>query len=80
MSKPKIITKGHGLTDISCEHGSRWIWWFDSEATKPLGEWMLVIMCSNCDCEFPPLPFKTKADLQKYLNKKGGLKQNEKLF
>jgi len=49
------IKEGHGRTDVSCEHGSRWIWWYP-EPNK--GEWMNVVSCSTCDCGEPPKPFK----------------------
>jgi len=64
------IKKGHGLTDVSCPHGSRFIWWFDKECTPPLGEWEAVVLCSNCNCGMPPLPFRNKAQMQAYLDEK----------
>lgn len=50
----KEIKEGHGLTDISCEHGSRWIWWYPS---KNRGKWEKVIWASRCHCTNPPKPF-----------------------
>ena len=50
-----MIEEGHGKTDVSCEHGSRWIWW---NPPGRLGEWKNVILCSCCDCGDPPKPFK----------------------
>ena len=47
------IKAGHGKNDISCGHGSRWIWWPGSTGK---GEWRQVIMASNCDCGEPPRP------------------------
>ena len=68
MSEHPKIKEGHGLTYISCPHGSRFIWWFDEEATKPLGEWVCVVWSSNCNCGSPPLPFKSKKQMQTYLD------------
>ena len=55
MSKEKIreIKEGHGLTDVSCAHGSRWIWWPGPDGK---GKWEQVVYCSNCDCSDPPRP------------------------
>lgn len=49
------IEEGHEMTDVSCRHGSRWIWWpgVDGE-----GEWKQVVWRSDCDCSDPPRPFK----------------------
>ena len=52
---PKMIKEGHGMTDVSCPHGSRWIWWYPE---KKKGQWQNVVLCSNCDCGEPPKPFK----------------------
>ena len=50
-----MIQKGHGLTNISCRHGSRWIW--DPLCTSgPC--WMQVVCASGCDCGTPPNPYK----------------------
>ena len=46
-----IIEEGHGMKDISCHHGSRWIW------HEPAKEWVEVIMFSGCDCGEPPSPY-----------------------
>lgn len=55
----KEIEEGHGLTDVSCVHGSRWIWWPGPDGK---GKWEQVVYVSNCDCPDPPRPFsKTKA-------------------
>jgi hypothetical protein len=56
-SDADVIEEGHGRTDVSCVHGSRWIWWKD-ELVNPDGGWQNVIMCSACDCTDPPRPFK----------------------
>lgn len=50
-----IIQKGHGLTDISCEHGSRWIW-NPLCISEPC--WMQVVYAPGCDCGTPPNPYK----------------------
>lgn len=55
--EPKIIEEGHELTDVSCRHGSRWIWW---PGPTGKGKWEQVIFASNCDCGEPPRPFKRK--------------------
>ena len=50
-----MIQKGHGLTDISCMHGSRWIW---NPLCTPGPCWMQVVCASGCDCGTPPAPYK----------------------
>lgn len=50
-----MIQKGHGLTDISCRHGSRWIW---NPLCTPEPCWMQVVCASGCDCGTPPAPYK----------------------
>jgi hypothetical protein len=67
-----LIKKGHGKTDVSCYHGSRWVWWYAKGYTNPLGEWMNVVFASNCDCGDPPLPFTNKGQVKAYLDKKAG--------
>lgn len=57
-SKVREIKEGHGLTDVSCSHGSRWIWWESGADGK--GRWECVVWASNCDCGEPPKPFKKK--------------------
>ena len=49
----ELIVEGHGLEDISCEHGSRWIWWH-----RPNGQsrWMNVVLAPGCECGEPPHP------------------------
>jgi len=42
----EVIEEGHGLLDVSCEHGSRWMWWPGPDGK---GEWMNVIRASDCD-------------------------------
>lgn len=49
------ITEGHGRTDISCYHGSRWIWWVPPNTD---GEWMQVVIAPDCNHIDPPRPFK----------------------
>ena len=59
-----MIQKGHGLTDISCRHGSRWIWFpqaaseFMGYGQVKLGLWRQVIYAPSCDCDDPPKPYK----------------------
>ena len=58
-----IIQKGHGLTDISCRHGSRWIWWKkgltkESKSQGNRGFWYQVVYAPGCDCGAPPEPYK----------------------
>jgi len=48
-----IIEEGHGMEDVSCRHGSRWIWW---DGMDGKGEWKDVVRFSNCNCEDPPRP------------------------
>ena len=55
------IVEGHGLTDVSCEHGSRWIWWRD-KIVMPKGAWNQVVTAPDCDCTNPPPPFKEVED------------------
>lgn len=50
----KEIEKGHGCQDVSCQHGSRWIWWIQPNGK---GAWMKVVHAPNCDCEDPPDPY-----------------------
>ena len=50
-----MIQKGHGLTNISCRHGSRWIW-NPLCISEPC--WMKVVYASGCDCDDPPKPYK----------------------
>ena len=49
------IKEGHGLTDVSCRHGSRWIWW---PGPDNKGRWECVVWASNCNCGDPPRPFR----------------------
>lgn len=49
-----MIQKGHGLTDISCRHGSRWIW---NPLCTPEPCWMQAVS-PGCDCGAPPNPYK----------------------
>ena len=51
------IEEGHGSTDVSCVHGSRWIWWPGPDGK---GRWEQVVWCSDCGCSDPPRPFKRK--------------------
>ena len=53
-----MIQKGHGLTDISCRHGSRWIW---NPLCIPEPCWMKVVYAPGCDCDDPPKPYKIQA-------------------
>ena len=66
------IKKGHELTDISCPHGSRFFWWYDKDCTGPLGEWKCMVWRSDCHCGSPPLPFRSKAQMDAYLTKQRG--------
>ena len=50
-----MIQKGHGLTDISCRHGSRWIW---NPLCIPKPCWMQAVHAPGCDCDAPPKPYK----------------------
>jgi hypothetical protein len=49
------IAEGHGLTDVSCVHGSRWIWWAGLDGE---GAWNQVVLACTCDCADPPRPIK----------------------
>lgn len=49
------IEEGHERTDVSCEHGSRWIWW---DGIDGKGAWQNVVLGASCDCGEPPRPFK----------------------
>jgi hypothetical protein len=53
------IEEGHGITDVSCKHGSRWVWWPGRDGK---GAWMQVVWASNCDCSDPPRPDKKEAE------------------
>lgn len=53
--EPVVLSEGHGRTDVSCIHGSRWIWW--SGFLPDSGGWRQVIWAPGCDCEEPPNPF-----------------------
>lgn len=46
-----FIEEGHGITDVSCNCGSRWLWYSD------VNDWMLVVLAPNCTCGKPPKPF-----------------------
>ena len=50
------IEEGHGLKDVSCKHGSLWIWWENELGMS--GMWHQVIFAPNCDCYDPPSPEK----------------------
>ena len=66
------IVEGHGLTDITCEHGCRFVWWWDAgnRWNYPLGRWMIVgEKASECECGEPPMPFKTQAEVKDYIAK-----------
>ena len=55
------IQKGHGMTDVSCRHGSRWIWLATKNALYGLGAlpyWHQVAHAPGCDCGAPPNPYK----------------------
>lgn len=54
MTEQEIV-EGHGLTDVSCAHGSRWIWWAGLDGK---GAWNQVVLAPECDCAGPPRPFK----------------------
>ena len=54
MTSEITIEEGHRNTDISCRHGSRWVWWYP---TPECGEWKNVILMCTCDCGTPPKPF-----------------------
>jgi len=55
----EAISEGHGLDDVSCDHGSRWKWW-PGESGK--GEWMQVVFAPGCECGHPPRPFHEEAE------------------
>jgi hypothetical protein len=52
------LKEGHGRTDVSCRHGSRWAWW---PGRDDKGDWRKVVWASNCDCGDPPRPDKKEA-------------------
>ena len=51
------LVAGHGKTNISCKHGSRWIWW-RTMIFNPKGSWKQVVLAPDCDCQDPPNPNK----------------------
>lgn len=53
------IRIGHGMTDVSCRHGSRWIWWPGPDGN---GKWEKVVWACDCGCGDPPRPFKIQPD------------------
>lgn len=57
MTEP--IREGHGLEDVSCDHGSRWMWW---PGLSGKGEWNQVIYAPGCECGEPPRPYKKEAE------------------
>ena len=62
--------QGHGSINVICEHGSRFVWWWDegNRWNYPLGRWMIVgEKASDCDCGEPPMPFKTYEQIKEYL-------------
>ena len=52
----EFIEEGHGLEDISCPCGSRWIWWLNPFTHEE--EWRQVVYAPDCDCGEPPRPYK----------------------
>jgi len=56
MTEQEFIEEGHGLLDVSCEHGSRWMWWPGPDGK---GEWMNVVSALGCTCGEPPRSYKT---------------------
>lgn len=55
LTEENEIKEGHGELDVSCEHGSRWIWWFNEK------DWVQVVCASNCNCGTPPKPYKVQS-------------------
>jgi len=51
----KEIVSGHGQTDISCCHGSRWMW---RPSRSGKGEWKQVVVAFSCDCADSPKPIQ----------------------
>ena len=56
-----IIEEGHGMTDVSCKHGSRWKWWDENRRARHINRWVQVVLAPNCDCGEPPRPFRGSA-------------------
>lgn len=54
--KGELLEAGHGMTDVSCRHGTRWLWW-NPDPEKSEGEWKDVVRRCDCDCTDPPAPF-----------------------
>jgi hypothetical protein len=61
IEETEMIEEGHGRLDVSCEHGSRWIWW---PGPDNKGKWECVVWASNCGCGEPPRPFKKKKEVK----------------
>lgn len=55
--KPTKPVLQYWTSDISCEHGSRWIWW-QEKIFNPEGAWMQVVFAPGCECSEPPRPTK----------------------
>ena len=51
-----IIKEGHGMKDVSCRHGSRWIWLDENRRVREINRWTQVVLAPGCDCEDPPSP------------------------
>jgi len=58
----EVIEEGHGLTDITCEHGSRWIWWDEQRRARHINRWVQVIIAPGCDCGEPPCPYSEEKE------------------
>jgi len=56
MTEQEYIEEGHGIEDLSCEHGSRGIWW---PGRTGEGEWMNVVLAPGCTCGEPPRAHKS---------------------
>ena len=52
-----IIKEGHGFKDVSCKHGSRWIWYDENRRVRHINRWVQVIIAPDCDCGEPPSPY-----------------------
>lgn len=72
MSRSLDIDIGHGRTDVTCTHGSRWIWWYEQGSHRVgEGKWVNILMAPFCDHDEPPSPFKDEDEERKFIDNIG---------
>jgi len=64
LTEENEIKEGHGMTDITCRHGSRWVWFppgIHLGISFKNSAWIQMIHVSNCNCGTPPKPYKVQS-------------------